>query len=91
MVSVRKVPQRTCVGCGKVLPKKELVRIVRTPDNQVVVDKTSKKPGRGAYICPREECLDRAVKQGRISKSLEVEIPPDVVLELSKQLSGDDE
>ena len=55
MVSVRKVPQRTCVGCGKVLPKKELVRIVRTPDNQVVVDKTSKKPGRGAYICPREE------------------------------------
>jgi len=91
MVSVRKVPQRTCVGCGKVLPKKELVRIVRTPQNQVVVDKTSKKPGRGAYVCPNNECLNNAIKQGRIAKSLEVEIPSDVVLELNKQLSGDDE
>lgn len=66
------VPQRTCVGCREVLPKRSLIRIVRTPDG-VMIDPTSKEPGRGAYIHDRRECWQQALK-GSLSRALRVEL-----------------
>lgn len=74
MAKLRKVPMRTCTGCMVVKPKKELVRVVRTPGGEVVLDVTGKLSGRGAYICPDVACLQEAHKRGRLSRSLQVEI-----------------
>ncbi|MDI3281344.1 MAG: YlxR family protein [Bacillota bacterium] len=74
MAGPRKVPQRTCLGCRSVRPKKELIRIVRTPEGSVVVDPTGKRSGRGAYLCPSPDCLERARKGKTLEKALEQEI-----------------
>ncbi|MDI6891552.1 MAG: YlxR family protein [Actinomycetota bacterium] len=68
----KKVPLRTCIGCGEVKPKKELLRIVRTPNREINFDPTGKASGRGAYMCPKKGCLDLAVKKKRFSVALEV-------------------
>jgi predicted RNA-binding protein YlxR (DUF448 family) len=73
-LKVKKVPQRTCLGCKVVRPKKELVRIVRTPEGEVVVDATGKRSGRGAYTCPNPACLEAACKGNLVNKALEVEL-----------------
>ena len=91
MPKVRKMPQRTCVGCGKVTDKRSLVRIVRTPEGDVAVDPTGKRSGRGAYVCAARECLQRAVRSGKLSKALEAEVPEDMVTALSNRLGGVDE
>jgi predicted RNA-binding protein YlxR (DUF448 family) len=78
----KKIPMRTCLGCGAILPKKELLRIVRTPDGTVLVDRTGKQAGRGAYICNKKECLEKAVKAKRLGRSLEVEVGQDVIDQL---------
>lgn len=65
---------RTCTGCLQVKPKKELVRVVRTPEGQVILDPTGKRSGRGAYICPDLACLQEAHRRGRLGRSLEMEI-----------------
>lgn len=88
MPKVRKMPQRTCVGCGKVTDKRSLVRIVRTPEGDVAVDPTGKRSGRGAYVCATRECLQRAVRSGKLSKALEAAVPEDVVTALSDRLCG---
>jgi uncharacterized protein len=74
MAKVRKVPMRQCTGCLIVKPKKELIRVVRTPEGEVVLDVTGKRSGRGAYICPDVSCLKEAHKRGRLGKSLEITI-----------------
>ena len=68
------VPVRTCVACGTSRPKRELIRIVRTPEGQVELDLTGKKPGRGAYLCPRAECWDLKVAIPRLQRSLRATI-----------------
>ncbi|HEY8462517.1 MAG TPA: YlxR family protein [Bacillota bacterium] len=73
-MKVKKIPQRTCTGCKTVRPKKELVRIVRTPDGDVLVDPTGKKSGRGAYICPNPDCLELAFKKAVLDQALETTI-----------------
>ncbi len=73
-VSVRRVPQRTCVGCGVVIAKRELVRIVRSVDGKVRPDPTGKKPGRGAYLHADRSCWDLAIKKRRLDKSLKVSL-----------------
>ena len=75
---------RTCVGCRTTRPKRELIRIVRDPHGELHVDGTGKLSGRGAYICPAEECLDAAVKGKRLEKALERPIGAEV-LEALKQ------
>lgn len=70
MARKRKVPMRTCVGCQTVRPKRELVRIVRTADLRIEVDPTGKKSGRGAYVCPQWDCLERALKKDRLFHAL---------------------
>ena len=72
----RRLPQRTCVGCGATGDKRELVRVVRTPEGQALADTTGKRPGRGAYICLRPECWQTALKKGRLEKSLKIRLAP---------------
>ena len=67
----KKIPQRTCNGCGAQKPKKELVRVVRSPEGEVSLDLIGKKPGRGAYICRNIECLKKARKTKRLARVLE--------------------
>ena len=64
MVNAKKFPQRQCIGCGEMKNKKEMIRILKTPEGEFVVDATGRKNGRGAYICPSMDCFKKAVKQG---------------------------
>jgi uncharacterized protein len=73
----RHVPQRTCAACRQVRPKRELLRIVRTPDGHVVLDPTGKKSGRGTYLCARRSCWDLALKKGRLEQALNVTLLPE--------------
>lgn len=81
------VPQRTCVGCRAVRAKRELVRIVRTPAGSIEVDPTGRRPGRGAYLCPNEACLNAAMKGRRLAHALEQAIPQEVVERLAQELA----
>ena len=76
--TVKKIPERKCMGCNEKRPKKELVRVVRTPQGEVLLDVTGKMSGRGAYICPKVSCYEKALKTKRLERCLEVEIPPEV-------------
>ena len=75
------------MGCNEKKPKKELIRVVRTPEGEVVLDTTGKKSGRGAYICPDKKCLEKAVKSKRLENVLESKIPEGVYEQLSLYLS----
>ncbi len=86
MVKVRKVPQRMCIGCQEMKSKKDLIRIVRTPDEDIVIDSTGKKNGRGAYLCPDAECLKKAIKGKRLEKAFQQKIEPEVLEQLSERL-----
>ena len=86
MEKIKKVPQRKCLGCMQSFPKKELIRVVRTPEGEVCVDLTGKKPGRGAYICKSESCLKKAIKAKRLQTNLEVTISEELTSELAKEL-----
>ncbi len=68
------VPQRTCIGCRKVQSKREMVRLVRTPEGELVIDETGKQNGRGAYLCRQPSCWDAASKGQQLGKSLKMEI-----------------
>lgn len=83
-VKVRKVPLRMCMGCQQMKPKKELLRIVRTPEGDVLLDPTGKLNGRGAYICPDRECLQKAVKHKRLERALEHPISDEVWAKLEQ-------
>ena len=87
MVKQRKKPIRTCLGCGEPREKKSLVRIVRTPEGEILVDPTGKKSGRGAYICPKSECLEKARKKRCLERSLECEIPAEIYDRLSRGIA----
>ena len=70
MGQVKKIPTRTCTGCRQVKNKKDLIRVVRDKEGNVFVDVTGRQNGRGAYICPNEECLEKAVKISQISEEV---------------------
>ena len=88
MARMRKVPLRMCVGCREMKIKKELIRIVRTPAGVIELDKTGKKSGRGAYVCPNLHCFRKAVKSKGIHKALEQEIPAEVLNHIESQIAG---
>lgn len=71
----RHVPQRTCIVCRQVRPKRELIRVVRTPTGHIELDPTGKKSGRGAYLCARRSCWEPALHQGRLEREFEMAIP----------------
>ncbi len=88
MQQKRKTPLRMCMGCGEMKPKPELVRIVRSPDGEVSLDATGKKPGRGAYLCPSADCLAAARKKRRVERALDVQISEDIYSTMEKELMG---
>jgi uncharacterized protein len=71
------IPQRTCIACKQVRPKRELIRVVRTPDGHITLDPTSKKSGRGAYVCARRSCWDIALKKGKLEREFETTLSPE--------------
>ena len=85
--STKKVPVRRCVGCGEHFPKGELVRVLRTPEGEVLLDLTGKKSGRGAYICKKAACLKKVRKSRRIETSLECSIPAEVYDRMEEEIS----
>ncbi|ROR30818.1 hypothetical protein EDD66_102474 [Mobilisporobacter senegalensis] len=85
-MSVKKIPLRQCTGCGIMKSKKELLRVIKTPEEEIILDETGKKNGRGAYICKDLECLKKAIKNKGIERSLKVSIPSEVYEQLEKEL-----
>lgn len=88
-MKVKKIPQRRCVGCNNMKDKKELIRIVRSAAGDVSIDKIGKKPGRGAYVCPTNTCITKAVKEKRLEKALDVSIGSDVYEKLLEGLNDE--
>lgn len=86
MTQAKKKPQRKCVGCGISKNKSDLIRVVRSPDNEISIDLKGKKSGRGAYICKDEECLKKAVKGRRFDRSFEMKVSEEILGELLNQL-----
>ena len=74
----RKIPMRMCVGCREMKEKRELIRIVRTPEGETLIDPTGKKSGRGAYVCRSPECLKRAIKQKQLERQLQASLTDEV-------------
>lgn len=74
----KKIPMRMCVGCREMKPKRELIRVVRSPEGEVSMDPVGKKPGRGAYVCRNVDCLKRAIKQRQLERQLEVQLTEEV-------------
>ena len=84
----KKIPMRMCVGCREMKPKKELIRVVRQPSGQVMLDRTGKAAGRGAYVCPDSACLEKARKSTVLERTLEASIEPAVYEQLAKELDA---
>jgi hypothetical protein len=83
----KKMPLRMCVGCREMKPKRELIRVVRSPEGEVSLDDTGKKPGRGAYVCRSKECLTRAIRQRQLERQLQVALGEEVALSLQQMLA----
>ena len=88
MATGKKIPQRQCIGCGQMKDKKELIRILKTQDGSIVIDATGKKNGRGAYICPDEECLQKAFKTKGLERSFKMAIDQSIYDELKKEMNN---
>ncbi len=84
---VKKMPVRKCTGCGEHFPKNELMRVLRTPEEEIILDSTGKKSGRGAYVCKRIECLKKAIKSRRIEEALECKIPDEIYRKLEEDMT----
>ena len=82
----RKIPMRKCVGCGEMKPKKEMLRVLRTTEEEFVLDVTGKKNGRGAYLCRSKECFLKAVKNKGLERSFKQQIPAEVYARLEKEM-----
>lgn len=91
MQKVKKFPQRQCVGCREMKNKKDLIRVVKSPEGEISLDFGGKKPGRGAYVCREVACLKKARKSRALERALEVTIPPEVYDALERELGGADE
>lgn len=82
----KKIPVRKCVGCQEMKNKKEMIRVIRTAEGEFVLDATGKKNGRGAYVCPSRECLEKAVKNRGLERSFKQAIPKEVYESLEKEM-----
>lgn len=85
-MSGKKIPLRQCVGCNEMKHKNELLRVIKTPENEIVIDATGKKNGRGAYICNSLDCFLKAKKTKALERSLKTTIPQDIYETLEKEL-----
>ena len=87
MPTHRSIPMRKCTGCNEMKPKKELVRVVRSPEGEVSLDLTGKKPGRGAYVCRSGDCLSRAIRQKQLERQLEAKLGEETAEALRQTLA----
>lgn len=85
----KKIPMRQCVGCGEMKSKKEMMRVLKTPEETIVLDRTGRKNGRGAYLCATKECLIRAKKNKGLERSFKMNIPNEVYESLEKEFDED--
>ena len=85
MSTTRKIPQRVCVGCGEMKSKKEMLRVLKTAEGEILLDATGKKNGRGAYLCFSRECLTKAIKGKGLERSFKMSIPKEVYDKLEKE------
>ena len=82
----KKIPMRQCLGCREMKPKKELIRVVRSPEGEIRLDFKGKANGRGAYLCPDADCLKKAVKARALERAFSAQIPPEVYEQLTEQM-----
>ena len=83
----KKIPMRKCVGCGEMKEKKEMIRVLKTPEDEIILDTTGIANGRGAYICNSADCLAKAIKNKGLERSLKSQIPEDVSARLKEELN----
>lgn len=87
----KKIPMRQCTGCREMKPKKELIRVVRSPEGEISIDFKGKKSGRGAYVCPDPQCLKRAIKAKAFERAFNIKIPDEIYESLQGQMEVGDE
>jgi len=87
----KKIPMRQCLGCREMKPKRELIRVVRSPEGQVSLDFKGKANGRGAYVCPNMACLKKAMKSKAIERAFEITIPAEIYAQLTEQMEAGNE
>ena len=87
----KKVPLRQCIGCGEMKGKKEMMRILKTPEDEIILDVTGKKNGRGAYLCKQRECLVKAEKNKGLERSFKMKIPTEVYESLEREFDKENE
>ena len=85
MLKKRKIPMRMCVGCREMKPKAEMMRVVKPQDGDCAIDRTGKAPGRGAYICNKEECILRLKKQRLLNKAFSADVPLEVYVGIEEE------
>lgn len=85
-MGTKKIPMRMCTGCREMKPKGALIRIVKTPEGEIRLDRTGKLNGRGAYVCKSLECLKKVQKSGALSRAFETQVPDEVFYQLEKEL-----
>ena len=85
-MSVKKIPLRQCIGCGEMKSKKEMIRVIKTAEDKILLDATGRKNGRGAYLCPSMECFKKAVKGRGLERSFKMAIPREVYETLEKEM-----
>ncbi len=82
----KKIPLRQCIGCGEMKGKKEMLRVLRTEDQGIILDNTGRKNGRGAYICPNPECMERARKSRGLDRAFKMSVPDEIYDSLIKEI-----
>lgn len=85
---MKKVPMRQCVGCHNMVSKREMIRVIKTSDGEIMLDATGKKNGRGAYLCNSKECLEKAIKSKSLERSLKAAIPAEIYDSLKEELDN---
>ena len=85
-MSTKKIPLRQCIGCGEMKSKKEMIRILKTETEGIILDPTGRKNGRGAYLCPSSQCLEKAIKSRGLDRSFKMQVPREVYETLEKEM-----
>lgn len=85
-MSIKKIPLRQCIGCGEMKSKKEMIRVLKTAEEDILIDATGRKNGRGAYLCPSRECLKKAIKSKGLERSFKMTISKEIYEALEKEM-----
>ena len=86
----KKIPMRQCLGCREMKPKRELIRVVRSPEGEISLDFRGKSPGRGAYLCPDPQCLKKALKARALERAFSAQIPDEIYARLEQEMEAGD-